>query len=78
MSKNKKDPIFNFFEDGGVGEESFLFKESFFPHKVKKQKSNIKKLYSFDSKTVFEFTDFAESEEFSRLRAKSNSLTELK
>ena len=25
-------PRCNFFEDGGVGEESFLFKESFFPH----------------------------------------------
>ena len=37
--ENKKDPRCNFFEDGGVGEESFLFKESFFPH-VKKHKSN--------------------------------------
>jgi hypothetical protein len=31
MTKNNP-PRFNFFEDRGVGEESFLFKESFFPH----------------------------------------------
>ena len=34
MSENKKIPRCNFFEDGGVGEESFLFKESFFPRKI--------------------------------------------
>ena len=33
-TKNKyKSTRCNFFEDGGVGEESFLFKESFFPRK---------------------------------------------
>ena len=30
--QKQKSPSCNFFEDRGVGEESFLFKESFFPH----------------------------------------------
>jgi hypothetical protein len=33
-------PRCNFFEDGGVGEENFLFKESFFPHVKAQTKLN--------------------------------------
>ena len=47
MFENKKSPCFNFFEDGGVGEESFLFKESFFPH-VKKTLISINRSFATD------------------------------
>jgi hypothetical protein len=34
MSENKKDPIAKFFEDGGVGEGSFLLRKSLPPRNI--------------------------------------------